>query len=179
MKSMADALADLGEPIQDRALVLNVLRGLNERFAFMAQLIPRQRPFPSFSDVRTDLRLAELNMPQHSTPSPSALVVSTPSKPPASAPAAGTPRPPPPNGGSSGNGRGRRRRGGRGQGGSSGGPTSNQQWPSIFNPWTGSIHMWPSYTPGGPRGTPARPGHPSPHHALMAVAPAPPRAPGS
>jgi hypothetical protein len=41
MKSMADALTDLGEPIQDRALVLNVLRGLNERFALMAQFIPR------------------------------------------------------------------------------------------------------------------------------------------
>ncbi|XP_066323302.1 separase-like [Miscanthus floridulus] len=32
MKSMADALADLGEPVLDRTLVLNVLRGLNERF---------------------------------------------------------------------------------------------------------------------------------------------------
>jgi len=32
MKTKADALADLGEPISDRTLVLNVLRGLNERF---------------------------------------------------------------------------------------------------------------------------------------------------
>jgi hypothetical protein len=32
MKGMADALADLSEPIQDRTLVLNVRRGLNERF---------------------------------------------------------------------------------------------------------------------------------------------------
>jgi hypothetical protein len=39
MKSMAHVLADLGEPIQDRALVLNVLRGLNERFAFMANTL--------------------------------------------------------------------------------------------------------------------------------------------
>ena len=42
MKTMADALADLGEPIQDRTLVLNILRGLNERFQFMSQLISRQ-----------------------------------------------------------------------------------------------------------------------------------------
>jgi hypothetical protein len=35
MKGMADALADLGEPIQDRTLVLNVLHGLNERFQVM------------------------------------------------------------------------------------------------------------------------------------------------
>jgi hypothetical protein len=32
MKSMADALAKLGEPILDRTLMLNVLRRLNERF---------------------------------------------------------------------------------------------------------------------------------------------------
>jgi hypothetical protein len=32
-KGMADALGDLGEPVHDRTLVLNVIRGLNERFA--------------------------------------------------------------------------------------------------------------------------------------------------
>ena len=36
MKTMADSLAGLGEPVQDRTLVLNVLRGLNERFQFMS-----------------------------------------------------------------------------------------------------------------------------------------------
>jgi len=36
MKGMADALADLGEPVHDRTLVLNILRGLNERFQFMS-----------------------------------------------------------------------------------------------------------------------------------------------
>jgi hypothetical protein len=29
LKGMADALADLGEPINDHTLVLNILRGLN------------------------------------------------------------------------------------------------------------------------------------------------------
>jgi hypothetical protein len=72
MKNMANALADLGEPISDRTLVLNILCVLNERFQFMAQLVTRQRPFPSFTDVRVDLRLAELNMAPPSTP-PSAL----------------------------------------------------------------------------------------------------------
>jgi len=83
MKSMADALADLGEPIQDRTLVLNVLRGLNERFQFMSQLVTRQRPFPSFADVRADLRLAELNMGTPSA-SPSALVAAPSIRPPTS-----------------------------------------------------------------------------------------------
>ena len=87
---MADALADLGELVHDRTLVLNILRGLNERFQFMSQFITRQKSFPSFADVRADLRLAELNMAP-----PSPLVVSSSSKPPASQPASGsaTPRP--------------------------------------------------------------------------------------
>ncbi|XP_066384861.1 uncharacterized protein [Miscanthus floridulus] len=82
MKGMADALADLSEPVHDRTLVLNILRGLNERFQLMSQFITRQKPFPSFADVRADLRLAELNMAPPSAP-PSALVVSSSSKPPA------------------------------------------------------------------------------------------------
>ncbi|XP_066373420.1 uncharacterized protein [Miscanthus floridulus] len=91
MKSMADALANLGEPISDRTLVLNVLCGLNERFQFMSQLITRQRPFPSFADVRADLHLAELNMAP-----PSALLASLSSKPFASSSPSGPsfPRPP-------------------------------------------------------------------------------------
>jgi hypothetical protein len=92
MKSMADALADLGEPVQDRTLVLNVLRGLNERFQFMSQLITRQKPFPPFADVRADLRLAELNMGTHSVP-PSALVTATNST---KAPTPTSPAPPRP-----------------------------------------------------------------------------------
>jgi len=176
MKGMADALADLGEPLNDRTLVLNVLRGLNERFQFMAQLITRQKPFPPFADVRTDLRLAELNMVPPSA-APSALFASSSSRPPSTtpAPSSASPRPPHPQGvlptsrGSSGSGRGRRRRGERNQG-NQGGP----QWPSLYNPWSGSIHMWPGPTPGGPRTPPARTGVPPPQqHAMMAGVPSP------
>jgi hypothetical protein len=188
MKNMADALADLGEPVLDRTLVLNVLRGLNERFQFMSQLVTRQKPFPSFGDVRADLRLAELNMASPSAP-PSALVTAPSSKP--STPSPAPQRPPQPargqqlghttapprlpqaaGGQQSGNGnnRGRRRRGGRGQGGApasnQAGPPNGHQWPSFFNPWTGSIQMWPGSNPGGSRGPP-----PPPHQALMAGVP--------
>jgi hypothetical protein len=163
MKNMADALADLGEPVLDRTLVLNVLRGLNERFQFMSQLVTRQKPFPSFGDVRADLRLAELNMASPSAP-PSALITAPSSKP--STPSPAPQRPPQPargqqlghttapprlpqaaGGQQSGNGnnRGRRRRGGRGQGGApasnQAGPPNGHQWPSFFNPWTGSIQV--------------------------------------
>jgi hypothetical protein len=158
MKGMADALADLGEPVHDRTLVLNILRVLHERFQFMSQFITRQKPFPSFADVRADLRLAKLNMAPPSAP-PSALVVSSSSKPPASQPASGsaTPRPQQNAGGAlSGSGCGRRRRGGRVQGGLNSGSPGGSQWPSLLNPWTGSIHMWPGSTPGGPRGPPPR-----------------------
>jgi hypothetical protein len=94
MKTMADALADLGEPLTDRTMVMNILRGLNERFQFVAQLLSRQRPFPSFVDVRADLRLAELTMGTTSAP-PTALVASSSSRPPAPPPLSGvaSPRP--------------------------------------------------------------------------------------
>jgi hypothetical protein len=62
LKTMADQLADLGEPVRDRTLVLNCLRGLNDRFAYMAALIQLQRPFLTFLEVRSDLRLAEITM---------------------------------------------------------------------------------------------------------------------
>ncbi|XP_021306364.1 proline-rich protein 36, partial [Sorghum bicolor] len=192
---MADALADLGEPIPDRTLVLNVLRGLNERFQFMSQLITRQRPFPSFADVRADLRLAELNMAPPSGP-PSALVASSYSKAPASPTTSSAPAFPRPHqaagGASSGNGRGRRHRGGRGQGSPQGSAQGSPQggsqggapgsvlgaapWPSVLNPWTGSIHMWPGSAPGGSRSPPPR--APPPQHALAAYYASPP-APGA
>lgn len=61
LKSMADGLADLGHPVEDRTLVLSVLRGLNERFEYIAALIKHQRPFPSFVIVRSDLELEEID----------------------------------------------------------------------------------------------------------------------
>jgi hypothetical protein len=62
LKSMADQLVDLGEPVHDHTLVLNVIRGLNERFSYLGALIQCQRPFPTFAEVKSDLRLAEINM---------------------------------------------------------------------------------------------------------------------
>jgi hypothetical protein len=35
MKAMADSLGDLGWPVEDRILVLNVLRGLSDRYAHL------------------------------------------------------------------------------------------------------------------------------------------------
>jgi hypothetical protein len=57
MKTMADSLGDLGCPVEDRILVLNVLRGLSDRYTHLRSLIMRQRPFPTFLQVRDDLAL--------------------------------------------------------------------------------------------------------------------------
>lgn len=62
LKGMADALRDLGEPVQDRTLVLNLLRGLNGRFEAIGLHLRRGHPFPTFLQARNDLLLEELNM---------------------------------------------------------------------------------------------------------------------
>jgi hypothetical protein len=47
MKGMADSLRDLGEPVTDRTLVLNLLRGLSPRYGHLKALIKRTVPFPT------------------------------------------------------------------------------------------------------------------------------------
>ncbi|XP_062230138.1 uncharacterized protein LOC133927746 [Phragmites australis] len=82
LKAMADQLADLGEPVRDRTLVLNVLRGLNDRFAHLAALIQRQLLFPTFIEVRSDLRLADITMKAKQGSPAQALTASAPRAPP-------------------------------------------------------------------------------------------------
>jgi hypothetical protein len=48
LKKIVDDLTALGEVVTDRTLVLNVLRGLNERFTHVSALLRRARPFPTF-----------------------------------------------------------------------------------------------------------------------------------
>jgi hypothetical protein len=76
---MADALVSLGEPILDHILVLNVLRGLNERYSHMAALLKRTRPFLSYSDVRADLLIEEMTLANKSS-TLMALVATTPAR---------------------------------------------------------------------------------------------------
>jgi hypothetical protein len=77
MKSMADALHDLGDPVSDRVLVLNVLRGLSSTYDHLKCWIARQRPFPTFLQVLDDLALEEITRGLTSgsfSPNPAALV---------------------------------------------------------------------------------------------------------
>jgi hypothetical protein len=61
-KTMADGLTDLGSPVEDRILVLNILRGLNQRFEHMGSIIRRYSPFLNFLKIRDDLLLEEIHM---------------------------------------------------------------------------------------------------------------------
>lgn len=64
LRAMADSLADLGEPITDKTLVLNFLRGLNEKYHNLQNILPMQRPFPTFLEARSQLLLAKINKGQ-------------------------------------------------------------------------------------------------------------------
>jgi hypothetical protein len=67
MKWMADNLHDLDEHVEDRTLVLDVLRGLNKKYDHV-KTYPKQVPsFPSFHDIRNDLLLEELTLDAEAT----------------------------------------------------------------------------------------------------------------
>ncbi|XP_072148514.1 uncharacterized protein [Setaria viridis] len=69
-KSMADVLGDLNEQVSGCTLILNIIRGLNKKFATISHDIQRSRPLRSFLEARDDLLLEELMMaPSSSTPS--------------------------------------------------------------------------------------------------------------
>ncbi|WVZ58081.1 hypothetical protein U9M48_008389 [Paspalum notatum var. saurae] len=165
LSTLADTLVELGEPISDRLLVINVLRGLADRFAHLRPYIKRRRPPPSFAEVRSELQLEELSLGAPSASAPSIAAV-----PPApTALAAGPPPSAPSSGGN------RRRRKGKSGGGSTDGtaapgaaPTGGGTWPSFFNPWTGTIQMWP-----GPR----PPTAPTPRPQALLGGPVAPSAP--
>jgi hypothetical protein len=51
LKNMADALSDLGKPVTDRTLVLNVIRGLAERFECVGRHLRLSRELPTLLEV--------------------------------------------------------------------------------------------------------------------------------
>jgi hypothetical protein len=77
-EGMADALADLGSPNDDRILDLNILRGLNQCFEHLGAIIRRSSPFPNFLKVRDDLLLEEIHLDTaRPSATPTALYTST------------------------------------------------------------------------------------------------------
>ncbi|WVZ72845.1 hypothetical protein U9M48_021244 [Paspalum notatum var. saurae] len=153
MKTLADSLVELGEPISDRLLTINVLRGIGERFNHLRVYLRGQRPFPTFVEVRSALLLEELSTTSAAV-SPSVLAASAPPPvapvpTPATALATGSSS-------SSTSASNRRRRRGKTGGGADapaatptpGGASAPNAapggWPSFYNPWTGTIQMWPA-----------------------------------
>jgi len=76
MKTLADSLIELGEAVPDRVLAMNVLRGLSERFHTLRLFLKKQRPLPTFVDIRSELLLEELTMASAAPQPPTALVAS-------------------------------------------------------------------------------------------------------
>lgn len=54
------ALADVDEPITDRTLTLQLLRGLSRWYQVIATVNPMQTPFPTFNQARFRLLLKEI-----------------------------------------------------------------------------------------------------------------------
>jgi hypothetical protein len=99
MKGLADSLCDLGEPVADRTLVLNLLCGLSPCYGHLKALIKRTMPFPTFHVVRNEHLLEEITMTHEAHPPTSALYSTTTGTPASSgglAPGTSSPPPPPP-----------------------------------------------------------------------------------
>ncbi|XP_012703569.1 uncharacterized protein LOC105914902 [Setaria italica] len=129
MKRTADALREVGHTISPAQLVLNLLRGLNSRFANTADIISNTSPLPDFKSATNMLRVKELRLgTEAKTASASALAASTTSSCTSpscqSTPSASTNRG---GGGKGRSGKGKGGRGGNGGGGSSGGGRHQQQ----------------------------------------------------
>jgi hypothetical protein len=75
-KNMADALSDLGEPVSDRTLVLNVICGLAECFEGVGRHLRLSRELPTFLEVRSALILEEITMDQRPSSTSTALLAS-------------------------------------------------------------------------------------------------------
>jgi hypothetical protein len=173
-KAMADGLTVLDAPVEDWILVLNILRGLNQRFEHVGSIIRCYSPFLNFLKVWDDLLLQEIHMDSIEPPTaPITLytnVASPAAKPPSSTPSH------PPKGGIDGTGgnrtkynnkncnssnggghNGKNNTGGGGRGDSSGQTTTptgsdgrtNALWPTYDHPWQGHMTMYPGPVPAG------------------------------
>jgi hypothetical protein len=155
-KAMVDGLANLGAPVDDRILILNILQGLNQCFKHVGSIIWCYSPFSNFLNVRDDLLLEELHM-DSTRPSAAPTVLYTNIASPTAKPSSSTPSRPPhgDNGGTSGNrskyhNKNRNRDNGGGHnyknitgGGGRGGSSSQTTVPTSSNGWTNA--PWATY----------------------------------
>jgi hypothetical protein len=164
---MADGLADLGAPVEDRILVLNILQGLNQHFEHVCSIIRHYSPFSNFLKVRDD---EEIHMDSTGPLAAPTMLYTNAASPVAKPPSR------PPNGRNdgtcgnrnkynnknhdSGNGNGNNDKNNNddgGRGGSSDQTTAptgsdgrtNAPWPTYGHPWQGHMTMYPGPMPVG------------------------------
>ncbi|XP_062202095.1 uncharacterized protein LOC133904649 [Phragmites australis] len=152
LKTLADALADCDQPVRDRALVHQLIRGLNPKYHVLRQLLPAMPSFPTFMEARDQLIVTENTLASSPAPTQETTLTntdttnaSTNAPTPRQAPDRGSSYSSPRgHGGPRGRGRGRGGRGtvnGRGQNGH---PAWMHQIPPWVASWLTSASAWRS-----------------------------------
>ncbi|KAM0054562.1 hypothetical protein Hdeb2414_s0006g00196241 [Helianthus debilis subsp. tardiflorus] len=59
LKVLADQLASVGSPVDNKSLVLQLISGLNEQYEGIATILQNQDPLPSFYDARSRVIMVE------------------------------------------------------------------------------------------------------------------------
>ncbi|XP_066323507.1 uncharacterized protein [Miscanthus floridulus] len=186
LKRLTDTLYDCGAAVSDPALVINTLRGLNNKFSHAIAVLSTMTPPPTFLYTKSYLLQEEHRIKRslemeaqttllaaQDTDSSTTVNKAAPApRPPSPAPASTTPS------GGGGDRRKKRKADNRNrQSAPSSQPSHTAppppQWASSYNPWQGVVQAWPlnSWRPGllAPR-----PGA-SPPFAMTALAAPPPQ----
>ncbi|KAJ0613995.1 putative RNA-directed DNA polymerase [Helianthus annuus] len=75
-KVISDQLANVGAPVTEKNLVIQLLSGLNEAYGGTASILQNTKPFPTFYEARSALTLEETTKANHAS-SESALHTTT------------------------------------------------------------------------------------------------------
>ncbi|MCI40455.1 keratin type I cytoskeletal 9-like, partial [Trifolium medium] len=79
LKQLSDQLKNVGAPVSDHRLVLQLVSGLSEPYRGIATLIRQRDPLPTFFQARSMLTLEESGLAKmHSISSPTALHTAAP-----------------------------------------------------------------------------------------------------
>ena len=81
MKTVADALRDVGHTVPDSQLVLNLLRAVNPHFTTTADDLANSTMFPTFTQARELLALKELRLANEAKVATNRLCSPTPATP--------------------------------------------------------------------------------------------------
>lgn len=192
LKRLADNLYDCGAAISDTALVINTLRGMNNKFSQAIAVLSTMKPPPTFLYTKSYL-LQEEHRIKHSLQmeAQTALLAArdVPARdfPPKSAPVSNitNPSPAPSNNAGGGDRRKKRKADNRprppaSSTNSAGGNSSTPPppWAAPPNAWQGMVQAWPMHT-WRPSVLAPRPGAPTPAAMTAFTAPAPQPDPGT